>query len=63
MSAVNAMIGPEDKNKDGLIDEFDYVQVKSKGSCLISEITGFLYGGFSTRFWMLRKHINSLGRE
>ena len=41
--------------------EFDLV--KSSASCLISEINSFIYGGFSSRFWMLRKHINSFGRN
>jgi len=26
----------------------------------VSDITGFVYGGLSSRFWMLRKYINSL---
>ena len=33
-------------------------QVKSNASCNISDIKGFVYGGFSSRFWLLRKHIN-----
>lgn len=40
-----------------------FKNVKSSASCLISEIEAFLYGGCSSRFWMLRKHINSLNRE
>jgi len=32
----------------------------SKASCKIKDIQGFVFGGFSSRFWMLRKHINSL---
>ena len=32
----------------------------SKASINLSEITGFVYGGISSRFWMLRKHVNSL---
>lgn len=34
--------------------------MKSKASCKLKEITSFLYGGFSSRFWMLRKHVNSM---
>ena len=33
---------------------------RSHASCQLSEITGFVYGGFSSRFWMLRKHINNI---
>ena len=36
-----------------------YKKSKSKASCDLSEITGFLFGGMSSRFWMLRKHINN----
>lgn len=30
---------------------------------MISEITGFIFGGFSSRFWMMRKHVNSINRK
>ena len=36
---------------------------KSKASCNWSEVTGFIYGGMSARFWMMRKHINLLSKE
>jgi hypothetical protein len=32
----------------------------SKGSFLVKDITSFVYGGFGSRFWMMRKHINSI---
>ena len=28
---------------------------KSKASCKLSSITGFVFGGTSSRFWMMRK--------
>lgn len=34
----------------------------SSASCKVSEIQSFIYGGSSSRFWVLRKHINSLSR-
>ena len=34
-----------------------YETRKSHASVKLSEITGFMYGGFSARFWMMRKHI------
>jgi len=37
--------------------------VKSSSSCLISEINGIIFGGQSSRFWMLRKHIISMKRN
>ena len=33
---------------------------KSSASCKLSEIKGIIYGGISSRFWMLRVHINSI---
>ena len=44
-------------------DGRDSSWVKSSASCPISEIKGILYGGISSRFWMLRKHINSIPSE
>lgn len=32
----------------------------SKCSFKVADIKSFTYGGFSSRFWILRKHINSL---
>lgn len=29
----------------------------SSSSCYISDIESFVYGPFTSRFWMLRKHI------
>jgi len=33
---------------------------RSAGSCKLKDIQGILYGGISSRFWLLRKHINSM---
>ena len=33
---------------------------KSSASCKLSDIKGFVFGPFQSRFWMLRKHINSI---
>ena len=52
-----------DKDNDGIDDEYDYVEKKSHASCKIDEIKGFTFGGYSSRFWMTRKHINSMDRE
>jgi hypothetical protein len=32
----------------------------SNGTCDIDEVIAFIYGGTSSRFWVMRKHINSL---
>ena len=33
---------------------------KSSASCHVSAIKGIIYGGVNSRFWMLRKHFNSM---
>ena len=44
-------------------NEFAFKNAKSSASCKLSEIESFLFGGCSSRFWMLRKHINSMTRS
>lgn len=34
--------------------------IKSESSFKISEIKSFTYGPFSSRFWVMRKHINQM---
>jgi hypothetical protein len=48
-------INPDD-NSTSRISKFK----KSSCSCHVDEIQGIIFGGISSRFWMLRKHINSL---
>lgn len=52
---VKQLIG--EKNWD---DRMSFRRDDSFGSCNISEINSFVFGGFTSRFWMLRKHINSM---
>ena len=37
--------------------------VKSNASFKVKDIKGFIYGGLSSRFWMLRKHTNFLDKN
>jgi len=37
-----------------------YKKVKSKSSFNIEDIRGIIYGPGASRFWIYRKHINSL---
>jgi hypothetical protein len=53
---AHAMAGLDEHTKK-------FFEAQSSASCLISEIDAFVVGGFSSRFWVLRKHINSLPRE
>lgn len=54
------------KPEEGFFDDQNYKDAnvysahRSKASFNINEIEGLIYGGFSSRFWMLRKHIISL---
>lgn len=41
-------------------DNVVFKKTKSWASCNVDEIEGFIYGPFSSRFWMTRKHINSI---
>lgn len=53
-----------DSDGDGLDDDdIEFICKKSRTSCKIVKIRSFLYGGFSSRFWILRKHINSMHNE
>lgn len=45
------------------MDEIEFKEAESNASCRFSEIEGIIFGGMSSRFWMLRKHINSLDSE
>lgn len=32
----------------------------STGTCEVKDIKAFVYGGFTSRFWLMRKHISSM---
>lgn len=36
---------------------------ESDASCSLDEIQGFVYGAVNSRFWMLRKHMNSMQND
>ena len=48
---------------DELSEELDCEIRNSRATCKLSSITSFIYGGLSSRFWMLRKHFCSLNFE
>ena len=51
------------KRKKKTTDEDEnikYARHKSNGTCNVDDIEGFIYGANSSRFWMMRKHINSM---
>jgi len=68
-SLTNTSILSQDIDKELILkqitrDEFNdrviYKRFKSDASCKIEDITSFVFGGFSSRFWLLRKHISSM---
>ena len=42
--------------------ETKYRETQCSGSCNLSDVKGILYGGISSRFWLLRKHLILLDR-
>ena len=52
------------KDAENRKERFQTVGTKvSSASCRFDQIEYFMYGGFSSRFWALRKHINCLQDE
>ena len=41
------------------LDNIEFMESRSSASCKIDDIQGIIFGGQSSRFWMLRKHISS----
>jgi len=41
-------------------DRISFHRDPSTATCKVSSIQSFIYGGFSSRFWLMRKHINSM---
>jgi hypothetical protein len=48
---------------EDVVEELDYEVKNSKANCKIKYINSFIYGGLSSRFWMLRKHTCSINFE
>ena len=45
------------------LDDQEFNEKLSYTTCKIADIEGFMFGGISSRFWCLRKHVNSLNQE
>lgn len=54
----NSKINSDEINEENVDHETDFLKEKSSSSCRLTDITNIIYGGLSSRFWMLRKHIN-----
>lgn len=47
-------------NKKGWDEDPDYINSVSNASTYVNDIQGIIVGGINSRFWMLRKHFNSM---
>lgn len=54
----NSKNNSDEINEENVDHETDFLKEKSSSSCRLTDITNIIYGGLSSRFWMLRKHIN-----
>jgi hypothetical protein len=45
------------------VNEMEMKWTTSSASCKLKNIKGIMFGGISSRFWMLRKHVNSLSKN
>ena len=45
-------------DSDESVDLLDYYDDLSSASCRLDQVEAMIYGGFNSRFWMMRKHIN-----
>jgi hypothetical protein len=43
---------------DEELDDVEFKTKQSSSSCDISDIHNIVFGGFGSRFWMMRKYIN-----
>ena len=55
-------LGKQGIENEAILDYFvnhvqDFVLHNSSSSCYIHDIESFVFGPFTSRFWMLRKHI------
>ena len=57
---VNTDILAKIIGRGNIDDRFDFKRDPSGASCYVKDIKSFSFGGFSSRFWLYRKHINSM---
>ena len=57
------MVESDDLHVSDEEEEKKYNWVKSSSKYKIEDIVGVVVGGVSSRFWMLRKHLNSIKTE
>ena len=48
------------RKKEETDENIKYLKEKSNATCEVDEIEGFIYGASTSRFWMMRKHVNSI---
>jgi len=45
---------------DFKMEDDDFINKKSSASTYVDDIKSIVFGGMNSRFWMLRKHFNSM---
>jgi hypothetical protein len=60
---MKEQLNQRDSDEEGEVPDERFYEVQSGASCKVEDITGVIYGGFSSRFWLSRKQINSLGDD
>ena len=53
----------KNNNKKTDFEDPDFLYIKSRCSCKVDDIIGITFGGIDSRFWMLRKHFNSMSQK
>ena len=56
----NEMIVKEQIGDEKWDERMQFDRDPSTSSCLVKDVTSFVYGAGSSRFWLYRKHINSM---
>ena len=62
----NAKFQHADSYQEKLNNNFEgveYKKCKSNTSCNVEDIKGIIFGGQTSRFWVLRKHITTIASE
>jgi len=58
---MNEILKEKKKSKIDLeMTDPDFINKISSASTYVNDVKGIVFGGINSRFWMLRKHFNSM---
>ena len=52
---MKEQLNERDSDDEAEVPDERFYEVQSSASCKVEDITGVIYGGFSSRFWLSRK--------